>query len=157
MVKLRFSSVLPVSYRDELERIVFFNPQQSRFMTPLLAAVNRYGVPTIIEENGCLRLGVPAFESIQTLYALDDEVGATPLLAGVAMFVRESDDTMLVLHLAMHQDYTADGPKADEWVAARLMSTVRDISQRTRGINTIRLLYPREVRFEIGRRSAAGS
>lgn len=157
MVKLAFSSVLPLSYRDELERIVFFNPEQGRFMDPLLAAVNSYGVPAILEDSDRLRLRVPAFLSIQTLYALD-EIGEQRVLAGVAAFVRESDDSMLVIHVAVHQDYTAHGRLADGWVAVRLMAAVRDICRRTRGITNLRVLYPKPARFVLNpatRRSPA--
>ena len=72
-------------------------------------------------------------------------------LAGVAMFVRELDkpDTMLLLHLAVHEDYTADGLKANEWLAARLMSVVRRICLQTRGITSLRVLYPRETQFSL--------
>lgn len=151
MLKLTFTSVLPLSYRDDLEAIVFFNPHQARFIDPLLAAVNSYGVPTIVEENGShLRLGVPAFHSIQTLYALDGGgAGGDLVLAGVVAFVRENEETMLVLHLAVHQDYTADGPKADGWVAMRLMSTVREITRRTKGLAWLRVLYPKAARYPV--------
>lgn len=149
-LKLTFSSVLPPPYRDELERILFFNPQQGRFIEPLLAAVNSYGVPTIVEEPQRLRLAVPAFRAIQTLFALESAADQT-LLAGVAAYVRETDDTMLLLHLAVHQDYTADGVKADGWVAFRLMAAVRDICRRTRGIQVLRVLYPKQARYELAR------
>jgi hypothetical protein len=143
------SSVLPLAYRDELERIVFFNPQQSRFIDPVLAAVNRYGIPAIIEEKDRLRLSVPAFAAVQTLYALDGPA-PTAVLAGVAAFVRETEDTMLLLHVAVHQDYTTEGPRADEWVPVRLVSAVRDICRRTRGITCLRVLYPKEARYVLG-------
>ena len=148
MVKLKFSSILPLEYRGELERIVFFNPEQGRVVDFLVASVRRYGLPSIVEDGPYLRFSVPAFRSIQSLYALD-EIATPAQLAGVAMFVRERDnpDTMLLLHLAVHEDYTADGPKAHEWLAARLMSAIRGVCLQTRGITSLRVLYPREARF----------
>jgi hypothetical protein len=143
------SSVLPLAHRDELERIVFFNPQQSRFIDPVLAAVNSYGVPAIVEERDRLRLSVPAFPSIQTLYALDGP-RQTAELVGVTAFVRETADSMLLLHVAVHQDYSTDGPKADEWLPVRLVSAVRDICRRTRGITWLRVLYPKHARYPLG-------
>ena len=149
MAKVRLSSVLPLSYRDELERIVFFNPNQGQFIDALLSAVNSYGVPAIIEDNDRLRLRVPAFQSIQSLYAFDGP-GDGAVLVGVAGFVRETPDCMLLLHLAVHQDYTAEGPLADQWVGLRLVTAVRDISRRTRGVSSLRVLYPRPARYALG-------
>jgi hypothetical protein len=62
--------MLPVAYRDELERIVFFNPEQSRVTTSLLDSVRRYGVPSIVEDGNLLRFRVPAFGTIQSLLPL---------------------------------------------------------------------------------------
>jgi hypothetical protein len=140
--RLRFSSTLPLSYRDELERLVFFNPAQALYKEPLVAAVNKYGVPSIVEDGATLRLAVPVFRSIQSLYALD-ESEATEVLAGVAMFVRENEDTMLLLHLALHESYAAGGEKGGEWLAARMMSALRAICLQTHGLKFLRVLYPK--------------
>jgi hypothetical protein len=145
---LAFSSVLPLAYRDELERIVFFNPLQAKVARAIVDTVHQFGVPSILEEEGNLRFRVPAFGAVQTLYALDltDEPAS---LVGVAIFVRESHDTMLVLHVAVHEDYALGGPKSDELVTSRLLTTVRSACQHIRGITRLRLLYPHELFLKI--------
>jgi hypothetical protein len=145
---LQFSSILPVAYRDELERIVFFNPAQDRVTTPLLDSVHRYGVPSVVEDRGLLRFRVPAFGTIQSLYAFDESEPPARLV-GVVMYVRESADTMLLLHLAVHEDYAGGGERADAWVTPRLMAAVRSACRRTRGITTLRMLYPREAKVRL--------
>jgi hypothetical protein len=150
---LLFSSVLPTAYREELERIVFFNPEQDRVTECLLDSVHRYGVPLIVEEQGSLRFRVPAFGPVQTLYALDQTVRPASL-AGVVMYVRESRDTMLVLHLAVHEDYVAGSLYGEDWVTPRLLATVRTTCQRIRGITCMRLLYPHEIQVRLDRLSA---
>jgi hypothetical protein len=145
---IRFTSVLPVSYRDELERIVFFNPEQDRVTAPLLNAVRRYGVPSIVEDGGTLRFRVPAFGLIQSLYALDESEPPSRL-AGVVMFVRESADTMLLLHLAIHEAYAIGGPFVQAWVTPRLLAAVRRTCLQTRGIRTMRMLYPHPAQIRL--------
>jgi len=61
LVEIRFSSTLPLVYRDELERIVFFNPDQHRVADSLLAAVSHFGAPSIVQDGNSLRFSVPAF------------------------------------------------------------------------------------------------
>ncbi len=146
---IRISSILPVSYRDELERIVFFNPEQSKVATSLVAAVGRYGVPTISEETDCLRFHLRAFREIQSLFALDES--ETPaVLVGAVMFVREQKDKMLLLHLAVHEKYSARGERAGAWVALRLVAAVRSACARTKGIDSLCILYPGERNIPIG-------
>jgi hypothetical protein len=111
--------MLPVAYRDELERIVFFNPEQGRVTASLLDSVRRYGVPSIVEDGSLLRFRVPAFGTIQSLFALDESEQPVRL-AGVVMFVRETADTMRLLHVAIHEDYAGGGDRADAWVAFAL-------------------------------------
>jgi hypothetical protein len=138
--RIRVSSLLPPPYRDELERIVFFNPEQDKVAKPVVTLVSRYGVPTIAEEADTLRFHLRGFRGIQSLYALDET--ATPaVLAGVVMFVREDDKTMLLLHLAVHEQYTARGKHRQAWVALRLVGAVRAICARTKGVKRLRILY----------------
>ena len=148
MQTIRFTSVLPVSYRDELERVVFFNPNQDRVAVPLVDVVRRYGVPSIVEDGGTLRFRVPAFGLVQSLYALDET--EQPLrLAGVAMFMRESADTMLLLHLAVHEAYAFGGAFVQAWVTPRLLAVVRRACLRVRGLETLRMLYPQEIQIRL--------
>jgi hypothetical protein len=148
MRKIRVSSVLPVSYRNELERIVFFNQEQNLVATPLVDSVHRYGVPTIVEENGCVRFSVRAFGRLQSLYAFDD-MTAPARLVGVAMFLRDAPPSMVVLHLAAHEDYTARGKWAHASVVVQLLAAIRSASLRTRGIETLTILYPHEIRLRL--------
>lgn len=146
---IRISSILSVSYRDELERIVFFNPEQSKIATPLVAAVGRYGVPTITEETGRLLFRLRAFPEIQSLFALDES--ETPaVLVGAVMFVREQKDKMLLLHLAVHERYAARGERARAWVALRLVAAVRSACARTKGVTSLCILYPGARSIPIG-------
>ena len=148
MRNIRVTSVLPVSFRDELERIVFFNPEQSLVTAPLVASIKRYGVPSIVEENGCLRFRVHAFGRLQTLYAFDDTDDPSRLV-GVAMFIRDKPSSLVVLHIAAHEEYTSQGPWADLAVVSQLLIAIRCIAAHTRGIRTLTVLYPREIKLDL--------
>jgi hypothetical protein len=146
MRNIRISSLLLRSYRDELERIVFFNPEQGLVTGTLVDLVRRYGVPAIVEDGEHLRFRASAFGVLQTLYAMDS--GEQPeRLVGVAMFTRAGRSNMLVLHLAVHEDYTSRGKWGGKAVVAQLFAAIRDLSLRTRGVRSLRILYPHDVRF----------
>ena len=148
MRKIRVSSVLASSFRDELERIVFFNPEQSLVTGPLLTSIQRYGIPSVVEDDHGLRFSVKAFGLLQTLYAFDDdEEGAR--LAGVAMFTRPRRTSIVIIHLAAHEDYTAKGKWSNASVVGHLVAAIRAASLRTRGVRTLRIPYPHEVRLDL--------
>jgi hypothetical protein len=148
MHNIRISSLLGGSFRDELERIVFFNPEQGLITRTLVDLVRRHGVPAIVEEGDYLRFRVDAFGMLQTLYAIDS-TEAPERLVGVAMFTRARRDSMLVLHLAVHEDYTSHGKWSSAGVVARLIAAIRDLSLRTRGVRSLRILYPHEIRLAL--------
>ena len=148
MRKIRVSSELPVSFRDELERIVFFNPEQRLVTVPLVASLHRYGIPSIVDDGVCLRFRVDSFGLLQTLYVLDETEIPTRLV-GVAMFTRESTSSIVILHIAVHEDYSLQGKWADVAVLLQLVDAIRWAALRTRGIRTLRALYPHEFHLQV--------
>lgn len=146
--RIRLSSELASAFRDELERIVFFNPAQSSVTAHLVASVHRFGAPSIVEERDRLRFRVSALGMLQTLYALDETDGE-PRLVGVAMFMRDGPATIAVLHLALHEDYTAHGKWAASAVVGRLLGAIRGAALRTHGIRTLRIPYPHEIEIAL--------
>lgn len=152
MRTIRIASELAAIFREELERIVFFNPEQRTVAAGVVESVHRYGVPSIFEEAGQLRFAVRAFGPLQTLYALD-ETERTPQLVGVLMFTREHATSMVVLHLAAHEDYTSHGKHAAAAVVARMVAAVRDVALRTHGVRRLRFLYPHELRLKLRHRA----
>jgi hypothetical protein len=100
---------------------------------------------------------VTAFGLLQTLYAFDETDQANRLV-GVAMFTRESRSSLVILHLAAHEDYTSQGKWADGSVVAHLVDAIRVASLRTHGIRTLRILYPHEIRLTVrNRRHGSGA
>ncbi len=149
MRDIRITSQLHRSYRDELERIVFFNPEQGLITRTLVDLVRRYGVPSIVEDGDQLRFRASAFGMLQTLYAMDS-TDQPERLVGLAMFTRTKRGSMLVLHLAVHEDYTSRGKRGGAAVVARLFTAIRNLALRTRGVRSLRILYPHDVRFDLG-------
>lgn len=149
MRNIRISSLLGASFRDELERIVFFNHEQNLITGRLVDLVHRYGVPEIVNEGDRLRFRLSALGTLQTLYALD-ATEEPERLVGVAMYTRLRRTSIVVVHLAAHEDYTSRGKWSGEAVVAQLISAIRALALRTHGVKTLRVLYPHEIRFELG-------
>ncbi len=138
--RIRFTSILGHEYRDELESLMFFNPQQKKAQAGISRAIRDYGVPNIVEENGRLRISVEGLPESQTLYALDP-AGEKPLLAGVMVYMRTDPENLVLLHIAVDEDYSRSGIHAEEMLVLRFMTQLREIAKRIKGIRAITLKY----------------
>jgi len=138
--RIGFSSVLGAEYREELEELLFFNPQQRRALSGIDRSISEYGVPTIVVDHNHLRIAVDGLPETQTLYALD-YTWEKPVLAGVMVFVRSDLENIILLHIAVREDYSRVGKYADEMLVLRLTTQLRRIAKRIKGVRAITLKY----------------
>jgi hypothetical protein len=150
VLPLKFSSTLSADRRDELETLMFFNPQQGEHESRINASILSYGFPKIIQERDHLRIGIEGKE-VQTLYAFVNR-GKLEDLAGVIVYTRTSPDTLVLLHMAVKPEYSyADGYK-NELVLVRMLSQVRSIAKRIKGVKKLSIAYGEKIvpRAELG-------
>ena len=137
---LFFSSVLTSAYQDELERLLFFNPQQETIDTWIMESVERYGNPKIVNDAGLLRVSIGTLSHVQTLFALETN-GSDRNLIGVIVHFREDVENMTILHVAVREDYSASGDHADAMLAMRLINKVLESASRIKGVRSVTLIY----------------
>ncbi|HYK87168.1 MAG TPA: hypothetical protein VE398_00240 [Acidobacteriota bacterium] len=138
--RIRFSSVLGLEYRDDLEELMFFNPQQRKALTGINHSISEYGVPNVVESNQRLRISVEGLPESQTLFAMD-YTKEKPVLAGVMVYMRTDPENLVLLHIAVREDYSRSGIYGDEMLVLRFMTQLRDIAKRIKGIRAITLKY----------------
>ncbi|MBV8898935.1 MAG: hypothetical protein JOY92_02340 [Verrucomicrobia bacterium] len=146
MLPLTFSSALPADRRDELEELMFFHPEQGEHTASINAAIEAYGFPKILQEDGSLRIGIAGLD-VQTLYAFVPR-GSTQELAGVTVYTRTSDDTLVLLHMAVKPEFSFASGYRNELVLPRMLGQLRVIAKRIKGIKRLSIVYAdhREVR-----------
>jgi hypothetical protein len=153
MHRFELSSVLPAEYLEDLEALMFFNPQQPLARTGILQALERYGAPRISVENNLLRVSVGTLTDVQTLFALAD-VGDRYELAGLVLFFRTNLENILVLHIAVAEQFSSSGPDRDSMLAMRLLQAVRDVACHLKGVRSITVMYPADGVLKMPARSA---
>ena len=139
MLPLVFSSSLRSDQRDELESLMFFHPEQGQHTSSINASILSYGLPKVIDEGGALRIGIEGLE-VQTLYAFVDR-GSTKDLAGVLVYTRIHDDTLVLLHMAVRPEFCYSIGYKNELVLIRILAQLRGIAKRIRGIKKLSILY----------------
>ncbi len=140
MWRIRFTSVLGIEYREDLEELLFYNPLQKNALTGISHSISEFGVPSIVEDNARLRISVEGLPESQSLFALDTS-GEKPVLAGAMVYMRTDLETLVLLHIAVKEDYSRMGIYGDEMLVLRFMTQLRDIARRIKGIRAISLKY----------------
>ncbi|MBF2020416.1 MAG: hypothetical protein IGR93_10005 [Hydrococcus sp. C42_A2020_068] len=142
-----FSSVLNRRYYDDLEALMFFNPQQGKFRNAVSQLVDRYGNPKIVEEKGILRLQIGSPSIAQTLFGFDRPVDGE--LIGAVVYIRECIDCLAIIHLAVKEDYSISGCYGDRLLVLHLIQKVQEIGSRLKGVEFIEILYERSRKKKI--------
>lgn len=137
-----FSSKLSRKYKDDLEELLFFNPQQSKIQSKLIEIIDRYGTPMVVIEGDFLRVVIEGLEHVQTLFAFGKEFGK-PELIGAMIYVRLNPDALLVLHLGVDESFSSSGEYANQMVVAKFIFKLKEIAKKIKGIQTIEILYGR--------------
>jgi hypothetical protein len=137
---IAFSSVLGREHYDELEQLLFFNPQQKKALAGIYHSVTEYGVPSILVEGDRLRVSVSGLHETQTLFAVKQANGATDL-AGVMVYSRTEPENLVLLHIAVKEEYSRSGLHSEEMLVSRLLGQLRAIARRIKGIRSITLKY----------------
>jgi len=135
---VQFVSRIPADQRRALESLVFFNPCQQRVIDGIVEAIENFGPPEIVEDDGFLRVRVGAVPEAQALFGVDERTGE-PL--AVAIFVRTDLENVTVLHVGVRADFAAGGPRAHEKLLLRMIKELRRSSLRLKGVRHVDVFY----------------
>ncbi len=138
--EIAFVSRLPRDHRQLLETLLFFNRGQDRVRSGILAAIERFGAPEVVEHDGGLRVRVAGAAEVQSLFAIE-RTGDLTRPIGVVVYVRDTFERITVLHMVVAEEYAAGGLHGEQYLPLRLVHAVRRIARRTSGIRRVELLY----------------
>jgi hypothetical protein len=134
------TSRLDARHQSLLEELLFFNRLQPAVRTRIEATVARYGLPQIVVRDGAIRIELDGAAEVQTLFAVSP-AGPAGAPIGVAVFLRESEERFVIVHVGVAEAYSANGERANDHVFFHLLNAIRDAARRTRGVRHIDLFY----------------
>jgi len=146
--RIGFSSSLGSEYLEDLEHLLFFNPLQGKAIDRIHHSIREHGVPSIYLDKGKLRVKVEEPPEVQTLYALDDSTGK-PILVGVMVFSRADAETIDLLHIAIREEYSRFGNKAEAGLVAKFLDQLRQIARCLKGVRSICLKYASGLKLPV--------
>ena len=145
--RIRFSGRVEARSLGALEQLVFLNPQQGRVVEGIRRALAHFGPPRIETRDGELRV-LFGQSAPQTLFAYDDRSRAGHPV-GVVIFTRTAADTMFVVHIAVHPDYSLHGRRAGLGLGVDLIEQVRIIASRIVGVRRVELFYGKDIELNV--------
>lgn len=137
-----FSSSADRKYREAIEELLFFNPQQDRARAGILNSLRRFGLPRLKDVANGLEIQVDEYET-QTLFAYDQEESQKGP-AGIVVFLRSGADELGIIHIAVRPEYSLSGRHADLGLTFRLVDEVRRVGHRIKGIERLVFFYHEE-------------
>lgn len=143
MDNIKFSSELEIKYLEDIKSLMFFNPEQQKVVSGILASIERYGLPSVKEINGKIRIQIGELPDVQTIYALDKSKEDIPLV-GVIVFFRESKEKITILHIAVKDEYTISSSSRKSFLTIRLIEQLKQIATRIKGIKTLTIFYQKD-------------
>ena len=137
MRQILFSSVLSELYYSDLQELLFLNRNQSKVVDDIVEKIERYGEPSIQKINNKLQIALKSETPTQTLFVLNP-LGRDSELLGTVIYTRERD-TLVMLYVAVREDYCSGGNAGNELVFFRIVSQLRNIGRRIHGVSSIRI------------------
>ena len=133
-MNVTLTSCLPQSAHEDLERLVFFNPNQLHSQADVLRALDLYGTPAIVVGPHGLHVTLSRCPDVQCLFATSGEE-----LMGMLVYRRTSTEDVLVVHIAVADPYSRNRDGLS--VVIRLLRAVRASARRLRGVQRLRVFY----------------
>ena len=148
MREFYFSSKLSRKYYKSLEKLLFFNEKQALFIRDIEKSIEEYGVPKIVADGETLRIKTTLINDVQNLFAFDSEAEDANLI-GLILYFRPTLNKMIVLHIAVDENYTFDGKFSDQTLTIQLIDKVREIVLKIKGIELLSIAYGRDFTISI--------
>ena len=131
-----YTSILKPEYRQELEQLLFFNSAQHAVHSAIVDSIEMFGEPFVDNDGGRLRVNVKKLDEVQTLFAFDGDK-----LAGILVYSRVSHERIVVIHIAVHEEYSSSGQFAHKKLVLRMSQQLRKCARSIKGVKFIRMMY----------------
>lgn len=122
--------------KGQLEKLLFFNPFQLRYLKQIDDSIKYFGMPRIVKSEKGLHVVVEHLNDAQTLFVLDDK---SDNLIGVIIFFRENVSTITLLHIALNETYITYNQT--DTIVLKLIYELKKILRPIKGVDYLKVIY----------------
>ena len=146
--RIGFSSVLASDYQEDLEKLLFFNPQQSQTLPYIRRLIPTVRRPSIYTQDGRLRIRIEDLPRTPDP-SLPWRIRISRRSGRVMVFCRVNLDTVVLVHIAVLEEYSRFGARADAGLVAKMISELRAVARKLKGVRSIELKYAKGLVFPV--------
>jgi hypothetical protein len=143
-VTLYFKSKIDRRYREELDRLFYFNGNQKKWEAVVEQSIIDYAYPVLMEKNGKVAIGYEDKGIGQSLHILDSDRPDASLI-GVVIYTRESVDTITIIHLVLHEQCSEILKKSGVNIGLMVIRSLIPRFKKLKGVNKLRFYYTNRV------------
>ena len=140
---MRIKSYIDEEHKGQLEKLLFFNRFQKRYLKEIDISIKRFGLPHIIQSKKGLYVEIENLQDTQTLFVLDEK---DENLIGVMIFFRENVSTVTLLHIALNEEFITSN-NDNETIAIKLISELVKIVKKIKGVENLKILYSSQFKL----------
>ncbi len=136
---IKYTSKLSQEYIEQLEKLLYFNAQQRKVINGIESSIEKYGLPKISISDNTLIITLDKIDYPQSLYALNEN----DELIGLVIFFRESLENIVILHIAIAEDFSLSNTKLYS-LAINLIEELKNKAKNIKGITTLSIYYKKD-------------
>ena len=145
MSELHFESTIHPKHLSDLEKLLYFNPDQQKYKSGIIECIKKYGEPTIIKEENYLTIKLSKDIDCESFFALYCET----ILIGVIIYTFDyQNKNIKVPYIAIDEKYSSEGILGDMSLALRMIDYLKHIA-KSKNILTISLEYGTKIKTVI--------
>jgi len=137
MSELHFESTIQPKYLSDLEKLLYFNPNQQKYNSGIIECIKEYGEPIIINESNYLTIKLSKDIECESFFALYCKT----ILIGVIVYIFDyPNKNIKVLYIAIDEKYSKKGILGDMSLALNMIEHLKLIA-KSKNVLTISLDY----------------
>lgn len=143
-IDIFFKSKIDLSYKEELDRLFFFNGNQRKYEEVVEQSIDDYPMPILKEYSNKVAIVFKENGIGQTLHIMDSNRSDAELI-GVVMYVRDSVDTITIVHMVLHEECKAILKRSNVNIALIILERLIANFKKLKGIKKVRFYYSDKV------------
>ena len=143
-VTLAFKSNLALDYKDNLDRIFFFNHNQYKYIDRINKSIDEFSMPVLKEEEDRVSITFREEWMGQTLHILDG-IATNSELVGVIMYTRKDRETITIVHFVLHEECSRIFKTDRINIALLVYQGLTEIFETIKGISKVHIYYTDKI------------
>lgn len=138
-----FQSNIPNKFKSKLVDLIYFNPQQIRYVQEISNSIDAFGLPKIIEHGDYLKITIDSIKDLQNLAVFDSEMEN---LIAIAVYFREELSSFTLLHIAIDDHYNSINSENSNIFLAIISELKKNLSH-IKGVSNLKILYSDKINY----------